>query len=253
VNTLIMYPHGLGDLILLTPALRALYEQAGPVSIAILRRFTSSRLLDRCPYIDRTFYLPDPWNDYRVSPDWAAVMQIGKEIADVHGLMPCPIVHPSRSNKIAYNMKTLGLGREPGPLEVFISDQDRARAESIVTGMFNRRAFGFTQKTTGVPGLTTVAQIKDLPRGYARDFFLQSGIEDMIEIHGNIPYDEYPITVQFAMMSLASSVVLPDSVFFHAAVALGTRVDVAYFPLGAEFYETVRSTYANNVNIVHSL
>ena len=253
MRALIIYPHGLGDLILLTPALRALHERSGPVSIAILRRFASSGILESCPYLERTFYLPAPWNDYPVSPNWADVIKIGTEIAGEHGLTPLPIVHPHGVNRIAFNMGTLGIGGAPGPLEVFIRDEDRARARAIVTDMFEGRAFGFTQKTTGVPGFTNMASAKDLPRGYAREFFRGRGLEDMIEIHGNVPYDGHPIPVHFAMMALATSVVLPDSVFFHAAVALGKRVDLAYFGRGVEVYETMRSAYAKNVNVVYSL
>ena len=42
MSTFIIFPHGLGDMLLLMPALRARCEESEPLSLVIQRRFNSS-------------------------------------------------------------------------------------------------------------------------------------------------------------------------------------------------------------------
>ena len=67
-NLLILYPHGLGDCILLTPALREFYKTTGyKVSIAMLKRFETAELFAHNPYIKNLYFTNDAWSDYENS------------------------------------------------------------------------------------------------------------------------------------------------------------------------------------------
>ena len=57
MKTLIVYPHGIGDIILATPALRALKEKVG---FMMLNRLVSSEILTHCPYVEKVYGCPDP-------------------------------------------------------------------------------------------------------------------------------------------------------------------------------------------------
>jgi len=69
-SLLVVYPHGLGDHVLLTPALRK-YSKLHPdtkITIASLSRFGPKveQLLGGLPYIHSFLPdLPDPWNDFK--------------------------------------------------------------------------------------------------------------------------------------------------------------------------------------------
>ena len=66
MNILIIYPHGLGDCLMLTPSLRTYYKKYGvKLSVAILQRFESSKIFANNPYVDKVFpVLKDAWNDF---------------------------------------------------------------------------------------------------------------------------------------------------------------------------------------------
>ena len=55
MKILIIFPHALGDMLLLTPALKAWCENNEPPSIVVQRRF-NSRPLDHFPYVDKVYY-----------------------------------------------------------------------------------------------------------------------------------------------------------------------------------------------------
>ena len=55
-DLLILYPHGLGDCILLTPAIREFYYKTGnKVHIATLERFRTAKFFENNTYVDKIF------------------------------------------------------------------------------------------------------------------------------------------------------------------------------------------------------
>ncbi len=57
-RVLIMYWHGLGDLLCLTPQLRYLHQKGFVVDLLVRPQVLSSSLLDTCPYVQSMFPLP---------------------------------------------------------------------------------------------------------------------------------------------------------------------------------------------------
>ena len=250
MSYLIIYPHGLGDIILLTPALREFVKSGHKKpSVAVMKRFAGSGILDGCPWIDNCYYaLPDPWND---EGGRNRCKQIGISFATNCNLLPLWIWHPSHVHKIIYNFKMLGISSPADPrTEIYITDFHR----SIVDKMPLPDRFGFIQTTTGVKGLTDIAHIKDLPPGFGRRWIEEKqGIRDTVEVGVTFSYDEYAIPIQFEIMRRSSAVCLPDSVFYHACHAMGKSVDFAYFGGGKLIYDTVKPLFPAKENVKFSL
>ena len=236
---LIIYPHGLGDIILLTPALREFVKSGRQKPhVAVLKRFAGSGILDSCPWIQDCFYiLPDPWND---SGGREGCMRAGREHAERLGLKPLWLWHPPRVHKVLHNFRALGIPTSSNPrTEVYIGDNHG----SIVDAMSLPREFGFVQTSTGVKGLTDVGHIKDLPSEFGRKWMARQDLKNVVEVGKSFLYDDHPIPVQFEIMRRASAVCLPDSVFYHACHAMSKPVDFVYFGSGRATYDTVKPLF----------
>ena len=61
-KALILYTHGLGDVIVLTPCLKKLYEDGYIVDLMCRKEVRTTHLLDECPYVDDIIDTPNPWS-----------------------------------------------------------------------------------------------------------------------------------------------------------------------------------------------
>ena len=248
---LILYPHGLGDCILLTPAIREFFMATeNKVSIATLQRFKSATLFDNNPYVDQIFYTKDAWADYPAShigfqslySEWK---QKAKDLG-FHGfLMP---MHSQPTSKILLNCEFLGIrGAANYQPEVHTTPEDVEKANEIIQSVCGDSLFGFVQTNTGVPQ-------KDLPAHFGRNWLKgHKGLDRVIEIGTEFGPLEYNINVQFEIMRRASAVCLPDSVFYHACHAMGKDVDFAFFGRGKQVYDRVKPLHKVTENIVFDL
>jgi len=248
---LICYPHGLGDCVLLTPAIREYYFATGnKVSVATLERFKSAKFFDYNPYVDKVFYTKDAWLDY---PDfetgtkevYASCVEIAKQNGIVQVAFPR---HKAYKEKILSNYVDLGMKACVNPTtEIYTSDADIKNAESMIEKLIGNNRFGFIQTSTGVPK-------KDLPDGYGKKWLKKNkGLEHFIELGIDFDPLSMPITTQFEIMRRASAVCLPDSVFYHACAAINKPVDFVYFAKGKEVYDRVRPLHTQKQNIKYKL
>lgn len=232
MSRLIIYPHGLGDIILLTPALRALAGEKPHV--AVLRRFAGTGILDHCPHIRAVSYvLPDPWN---TKSGRRGCQKFGEKLAKYLGLDPVWIWHRPGLHKIKENMAHLNLTTADYRTEVYL---DPAEADE---GWGHGQSYGFLHCKTGMPGLSTAAAKKDFDSAAGRHWLLDHGCDRVIEPGVEIGI-QLPMSVQFAIMGAAKAVCLADSVFYHACHAMGKRVDFAYFGRGVDVHKVVRPLY----------
>lgn len=247
---LIVYPHGLGDCILATPALRQYKMETGNhIGFAMLDRFKTSGLFDACPYIDDLYWIKDPHNDYN-GDYFEGIKDISRmcsEIAEREGYDEIKFLqHPSPKSKILLNCAQLGLPEEANDFrtEIYISDEDRKKAAEFVAG----RKFCFVHSfSPSVPP-------KDFPKGFIDKYIGEHfDVDDIIEVGDDFKYDEFSINTQFAIMELAQHVCVIDSVFYHACGALNKNVDLAYFNRGEEVYNRVKPLHVVKQNIVFSL
>lgn len=244
MKTLIVYPHGLGDCILATPAIRQYKKQTGDfIGFATLERFRSAELFKNNPYVDEVIYTKDMWNDF---PDLAsgatAIKAYCEEYARGERYDRVKFVHHSTSGNKIFDCNT-ALGVYPKDYEdfhteVYLTDEDHEWAEKRIRG----RDFGFIHSKTGVDN-------KDLPRHYGQRWIKR-------EFPG-LPRFEvdmvHPITRGFALLKQASAVVVTDSVYYHAAGAMDVDVDLAYFARGINVYNRVKPLHEVNQNIQYLL
>ena len=249
-DLLVLYPHGLGDCILLTPAIREFYSKTkNKVHVATLERFRTARFFDNNPYVDQIFYTKDAWHDYPNSQvGFFSLKEEWKRFAKDNGfsgfVMP---MHSEPINKILLNYRHLGIQNPANyNTEVHTTKEDVSRAEELISGLVGDAEFGFVQTTTGVPS-------KDLPQGYGRKYLAKIGIDKVIEIGKEFGALDESINVQFEILRRAKAVCIPDSVFYHACHAMGKKVDFVYFGRGPGVYERVRPLHKVEENIFYEL
>ena len=143
-NLLILYPHGLGDCILLTPSIREFFNlTSNKVHIATLERFKSAKIFDNNPYVDKIFYTKDAWHDYPNSQiGFKSLYSEWKKQAKKLGfdgiVMP---LHSTPQNKIDLNFRYLGLKGIKNPkTEVHTTREDEKTALSLIQKMPSTRA-----------------------------------------------------------------------------------------------------------------
>ena len=250
-NLLILYPHGLGDCILLTPALREFYNTTGnKASIAMLERFKTAELYEHNPYVKKVYFTKDAWSDYPDSNvgfrtlyhEWKT---FAKENSFTGFVMP---MHSAPMSKIEINLRTLGLHHIKNySAEIYTSAEDRELAKSIITKIVGDEPFGFVQTHTGV-------ERKNLIEGYGQKWLLNNkGLKSCIEVGKHFSYLDYNINVQFEIMRHAAAVCLPDSVFYHACHAINKTIDLVYFGRGEEVYERVKHIQGSEENVVYKI
>lgn len=250
-DLLILYPHGLGDCILLTPAIREFYKATGhKVHVATLERFRSAKFFDNNPYVDKIYYTKDAWHDYPNSQvgfselykEWRAFASknnFGGIVMPMHA-------HPIQ--KIELNFKYLGVyNSEEYGVEIHTSSLDKSIAEKIISDTVGNNPFGFIQTKTGV-------ESKNLPDGYGQEYLRKNNnLSNFIEVGKDFDALDYNINVQFEVMRKASAVCLPDSVFYHACHAMKKPVDFVYFGRGQSVYDRVKHIVPNEEKVVFEL
>ena len=250
-SILICYPHGLGDCILLTPALREYFFTTGKkASVATLERFKSAKFFDYNPYIDKIIYTKDAWLDFpEFNYGCQKVLEQCVEFAEENGIDEVAFLrHKSYKEKILANYIDIGLEFAVNPTtEIHTSDNDVATASKIISELVGSERFGFIQTSTGVPK-------KDLPPGYGKKWLeINLGLTHVIEVGIDFDGLSLPITTQFEIMRQASGVCVPDSVFYHACGAMNKPVDLVYFAKGSSVYDRVRPLHSVKQNVVYEL
>jgi len=252
MKPLICYPHGLGDCVLLTPALREFFFMTGnKCSVATLERFRSAKLFDNNPYIDEIFYTKDAWNDFEnenigFRSVYDTCIQIAQNSKNyTHVILPR---HKSHQLKILSNFQDIGIINPVNPTaEIYTETYDVEMASKVISSCVGDNRFGFVQTTTGVPK-------KDLPEGYGRAWLKKNrGLEHVIEVGVDFDSFNFSINTQFEIMRRASAVCIPDSVFYHACGAIHKPVDFVYFSRGQQIYNAVRPIQNELQNIKFEL
>ena len=225
MSLLIVFPHALGDMIILTPALKAWCEKNDPPSIAVQQRFNSTPL-DNCPYIKKVYrILSDPWQDFghhNTQFGFPATYHQGLGHAQKNNYDQVLMAH-AEGETINY-AEMLGVDIKNYKPEIFISIKDKLEAYKFIYEKDQDNPFGFTQTESGDPD-------RSFPSAYAPAW---------IGTYFGLPVIEaekahhLSINSVFQILKEASAVAVPNSVFWSAAAALGKNVNLAYFARGEE-------------------
>lgn len=251
MKNLLIYAHGLGDCLMLTPVIRENYIRTGEkFNLCIQKRFESSEIFKNNPYVDKIYYVNDPWNDY-TNPQigFNEVLKDGMNIGKLNNHETIYMNCKSNIHKIIQNAKDLNIEIADFSMDVFITDEEKKIANTIINDLVGTNEYGFIQTKTGA------GANKDLPEGYGKDWLKQNmNIEHFIEIGKSFKFDDYNINIQFEILRKAKGVCIPDSVFYHACIALNKDVDFVYFGRGMSVYNRVGSLNKNiKENVVYNL
>jgi len=230
MKILIVYPHGLGDCIMATPALRQLHAEGHTISLAMSRRFKSSNIFDACPYISKQIWTSDMWLDH--GGPGKGVDAIQRELqsfgyVETHDKVVF-VRHPKRQHKVISTALQCDVSLTTHHTEVFISDKAKQLAEKYLPSkpfMFVHHDGSGDPKKNVPLSQVNVDMRDDLDRCVVgRDF----------------PSVGFDINSQFYIMSKATKVCVIESAFFCAAVALQKKIDLAYFKNGRRGFHRVR-------------
>jgi len=218
-RALLMYWHGLGDVIQLTPHLRYLYQEGFMVDLLCRPEVRTSNLLRYCPYINKLIDVPNPWQSakgknnqiqsnnktfeaLRSSYQWS-----GKSLHNTGGA--CKIDTTSRE---------LGLQITDKKLEVFISKEAEQEALCVknnfpdgyifVHTMIENHKYHNWNSSNFIAKNYTDVDIIDT--GYEGDFYKKFS----------------DIGVSFVLSRDAKARILSSSVFVHACDAMNVCIDV---------------------------
>lgn len=229
-TALLLYWHGLGDLICLTPQLRELHRRGYIVDLMCRRPTIQSRLLASCPYVRQTIPLSYETGGpaeggssgarkaeqcfamfRKLSSHYDVAMEFSEQPEHIRG------------GKIIRNNKICGLkGLKNLDLEVFISKDAEATAKQYIDTNFpNGYIFCHTmiewhQCHNWNAEKWISEHLDDLP-------IINTGIDQTHEML----FDD--INISFVLAREATHRVLASSVFVHACDAMGAIMDVVHY------------------------
>ena len=232
---IIYYPHGLGDCILLTPTINVLRKQYKQIVVIIQERFASGNVESIFGNDVCIKYCKDVWQNGNFKEDSRKF----KTFSDRIGFDYVDIWHPQDQHKIIYNMQSCNIGGIYNTT-VNITSKDKYIADCI-TKTLKLKDYAFVQTHTGVSA-------KDFPVGFAEQYISKhTSIKQIVEIDKTFGYNEISLGVWFSLLDRASFIMVPDSLYFHAACALNKKIDIAYFAKGVSCWNRVKPLH--NVRI----
>jgi len=237
MTTWVYYPHGFGDVVMLTAALREWFYNHGPCDLVVQQPIVDSKMLDACPYVNNLFGLPQelykqsPVN-YVVDPTYleniCRNMLPQKDLAFIWHQSPM-----TGESKILENFRLMGLRVTNPQTEVFSTPADRAKAKELIRKWVGGKPYGFIQ----AEARTSMS----LPAEFAREWLRKRcGISEIIEVGTTYNPKEVPFGVQVELVRFAAEVIVPDSCFLHVAAALNRPIELVFAPKGASNWDHVR-------------
>jgi hypothetical protein len=220
-KVIILYWHGLGDVIMLTPMLRYFSQHGHQICLMCRPEVGSSNLLGNCIYVDELVYVTNPWQSAIgfERQKQANITELERLSKDYVLSISCLHEHAFQNCKIATNWKECGIKSDNNRLEVFIPSDTEARAMDLIA---SRYPDGYIHRHTQIEFHTThnwdctnwiKKHLPDLP-------VVDTGLG------GNYYCVDPDINFSFVLAREAQHRVLSSSVFVHACEAMGATIDV---------------------------
>lgn len=230
-KALILYYHGLGDIIQLTPHLRELYRLGYITDIMCNTSVRKSHLLDNCPYVNMIIDIENPW--------WSKIgfekqLQLNKQQFDDLsskydwvGYCPHNNIQQYRS-KIDCNSNELNLKIYDRYLEVFIPMNIHKQAIEYIESEYPK---GYIHVHTNIElhaahswdSMSWINNnLPDLPivdTGFGGNKFV---------VHDNINFS-------FVLAMYATHRVYSSSTFVHAADAMNLPMDIVHYGSNSDY------------------
>ncbi len=245
-SILIMYWHGLGDLLCLTPQLRHLKKHSFEVDLLVRPQVLSSHLLDHCPYVRNV--IPLPFKGGGPAEGGFSGRRKGEACKKLfHMLAPqytnfAKITNFPQSmrrlgGKIERNNKVLFSGKREevvrGKPEVGISEIDAPKnldLEVFISRNIERETKRYIAKKypNGFIFKHTTPEFHPAHNWNSKTWIARNlGSNLPIFEASSSPWED--INAAFVMAREATHRVLSSSVFVHACDAMNTTMDVVYY------------------------
>lgn len=237
-KALVLYWHGLGDVIILSPVLRELHKRGYVVDLMCREAVRTSHLLDSCIYVDKLITVENPWQ----SPKGFS-LQANQNIKDFKELLidydwwgQANHMGPF-TDKIVRNFEETRLTTTDYSLEVFIPDNVEELAlkyieENYPDGyIFNHTMIEFHPAHKWDSSTWIKDNLPSLP-------IIDTGV-------GENHYKKWEdIRISFVLAREATHRVLSSSVFVHACDAMGVDMEVI------NYGKPDRKVWVRNQNLV---
>jgi len=222
-KALLLYHHGLGDVIMLTPHLRKLHEMGYVTDLMCREQVETSHLLDNCPYIGELMAVPNPWQG-----DFQATMiensnnfiNLGAKYDWMGNSLH--MSHVAGEHKIDMTSRELGLVLENKQPEIYIGEEDENDIKEYIRDTYPK---GFIFRHTDV----------EYHREHVWDSseWIKENLPDLPVYdtgENAVGYRQWDnINRAFCMLRYATHRVISSSVFLHASHVMGVTVDVANY------------------------
>ena len=225
-NILIVFPHGIGDLIMATPALRALRSQHSDVRIglAVHSRTWNSGQAQLNPNIDEVFLVHNPWFSKTKSDGESRLKADVDLIADKMDFDDLRwVTHSAASrlsaHKVAATAAELSVDIENDDYDIFMTDDSKAEADRwLAEHGFDTGDYAFVHTHSSDRG-------KNIGKRQIIEKANRKFPNRVVAIDASTDITERPIDFWFELLRRSGYVGLVDSVFVHAADALGKAID----------------------------
>lgn len=216
-RALVLFPHGIGDVIMATPSLRALYDSNYIVDMMVRPSVIESRVLDDCPYVNelikvRTNTTEHGFTFYHM-PRFRALVQE----YDWHGVSRLHAACAYRIKLIADELKVLPSHYH---LEVWISEECAQEAQDFAVQHTPDGKFVYVHTRTEVHQRYWWDSLEYVRKTYPNMPIIDSGEG------GNAHKAFKNINTNFALMRLSTHRVLSLSVMAAAADAMQLPIDL---------------------------
>lgn len=222
-KALILYWHGLGDVILLTPILRHLSEIGYEVHLMCRPEVVESNLLAKCPYTSLFIHVDNPWQSSLGFERQRNINIIAfeRESRGYDWFAHCLHEHIIHGCKIETNWSECGLisSNKNQQLEVFISPETEKEAMKYISDNYPD---GYIFRHTDIEFHST--------HDWDSEEWIEDNLPDLPVVNTGFGGNYYccvpDINFSFVMAREARHRVLSSSVFVHACDAMNATIDV---------------------------
>ncbi len=219
-NALILYWHGLGDVIMLTPVLRYLHQHGYSVDLMCRPEVRSSNVLGNCPYVNCLIDIPNPWRS-NLGFDNQKNINIDKfkQSSKNYHLSAC-CLHENiiQGCKISTNWNECDLVSDNNELEIFIPTEVEQRTMKHIREYYPD---GYVYRHTQIEfhGTHNWDCADWIANNFPNLYVVDTGIG------GHYHRVDSDINFSFVLAREATHRVLSSSVFVHACDAMGVTID----------------------------
>lgn len=217
---LLQYHHGLGDVIQLTPHLRYLWMEGYKIDLMCRQEVVTTHLLEYCPYIHNFIIIKNPWQSHlgfskqlQVNINYFDQLKLNYDASSIS-----THVGIDNMNKMVFTAQELGIDLKDFRPEIFISPAIHQEAKECVQTYF--------------PGgfIFLHYHVEDHPvHSWDGTTYTTSHFPPLPIYDTNLEPRHPNINFAFAVLGMATHIILSSSVFVHAADAMNKPIDTLFY------------------------